>query len=78
MTDLNYEQVLEMFTKQIVAVYRAKKVLNEQANNELYPESKIKEVKRELLLSEMMANIFYEQLEELGIPENYISLHLAF
>ena len=76
MTTNNYQDALAMFSKQVVAIYKANRLLESHKDNNFLTENEIYEIKRELACSRIMANFYFSELEQLGIPENQLSLHL--
>ena len=65
-----------MFSRQVVAVYKANRLLERHQDCNFLTENEISEIQRELACSQFMANFYFSELEELGIPENQLSFHL--
>ena len=73
-TTHKFEDLLTAFGKSQLAIYRAKYLLH-QWDDSLMEEEKI-EIKRELWSSNHNADILFQMMMELGIPEYMISEHL--
>jgi hypothetical protein len=73
--DMTFQQAYEGFTKQTLAIYKAKYLLLPENSGDL-SEIELEEVQRELNLSEYMAEFYFNILLEKGIPQHLLSLHL--
>jgi hypothetical protein len=72
--NITAEQLYSQFSKNVLAIYTADYLLKNELNK-LSTEQVI-EIEREKKLAQVMAKEFFTQLNDKGLPENLLSLHL--